>query len=106
MWRRNVAQAGVEQWIEMVEGDARETLPRLDETFDVVFLDAWKDAYEELFTLARSKVEEGAVIVADNVISHGEGLAAYVAARQSDADLVSVTVPVGNGLEVTTVLGP
>ena len=103
-WRRNVAEAGLEEHAELVEGDALETLPGLDDGFDVVFLDAWKPDYERLFSLARSKVDPGAVIVADNVVSHAEELADYVAARQSDPGLVSVTVPVGNGLEVTTVL--
>jgi caffeoyl-CoA O-methyltransferase len=92
-----------DEWAELVEGDALATLERLEEGFDVVFIDAWKDDYERIFALARQKVEPGAVIVADNVVSHA-GLSAYVAARQQDPTLVSVTVPVGSGLEVTTVL--
>jgi caffeoyl-CoA O-methyltransferase len=102
-WRRNIAEAGLDEWAELVEGDALATLERLEEGFDVVFIDAWKDDYERIFALARQKVEPGAVIVADNVVSHA-GLSAYVAARQQDPTLVSVTVPVGSGLEVTTVL--
>ena len=102
-WRRNVADAGLEEWAEMIEGDALTTLAALEEGFDVVFLDAWKDDYEQLFQLAREKVEPGAVVVADNVTSHA-GLASYVEARQTDPTVVSVTVPVGNGLEVTTIL--
>lgn len=105
-WRSNLAEAGLEEWVELVEGDALEALPGLDDGFDVVFLDAWKPDYERLFSLARTKVDPGAVIVADNVVSHGESLADYVRARQSDPGLVSVTVPIGNGLEVTTVLVP
>ena len=42
-------------------------------------------------------------MVADNVVSHSE-LAEYSAARQADPGLVSVTVPLDNGLEVTSVL--
>ena len=68
-----------------------------------MFLDAWKDDYEALFELARARVETGALIVADNVLSHA-ALAAYSAARQSDPDLVSVTIPMDNGLELTSVL--
>ena len=103
-WRRNLGEAGLEEHAELVEGDALATLPQLDEAFDVVFLDAWKPDYEALFSLAREKVDAGGVIVADNVVSHRAELAAYVAARQSDPGLVSVTVAVGHGLEVTTVL--
>jgi predicted O-methyltransferase YrrM len=102
-WRRNIADAGLEEWAELIEGDALTTLAELEEGFDVVFLDAWKDDYERLFGLAREKVEPGAVIAADNVVSHA-ALADYVQARQTDPTVVSVTVPVGNGLEVPTIL--
>jgi predicted O-methyltransferase YrrM len=102
-WKRNIAEAGLDGWAEILEGDARTLLPTLEEGFDVVFVDAWKGDYEAYFELARTKLEPGGVIVADNVTSHRD-LAGYVEARQSDPTLVSVTVPVGNGLEVTTVL--
>ncbi|HEX2304063.1 MAG TPA: class I SAM-dependent methyltransferase [Gaiella sp.] len=102
-WRHNIAEAGLEEWAELVEGDARETLPALEDGFDVVFLDAWKDDYETFFREARSKLEPGGIVVADNVTSNPV-VQAYAAARQSDPRLVSVTVPIGNGLEVTTVL--
>jgi predicted O-methyltransferase YrrM len=72
--------------------------------FDVVFLDAEKDDYEVLFQLARDKVEPGAVIIADNVLSHADTLGAYSAARQADPTLVSVTVPLDRGLELSVVV--
>jgi predicted O-methyltransferase YrrM len=102
--RRNVAEAGVESWVEIVQGDARELLPAIDDVFDVVFLDAEKDDYERLFALARTKLEPGALVVADNVLSHVETLGAYSAARQGDPTCVSVTVPLDRGLELTSVL--
>jgi predicted O-methyltransferase YrrM len=103
-WRRNVADAGLEQWAELVEGDARATLPEIHDVFDVVFLDAEKEDYEQLFELARDKVEAGALLVADNVLSHADPLARYSAARQGDPTLLSVTVPLDRGLELSTVL--
>jgi predicted O-methyltransferase YrrM len=103
-WRRNIADAGLEEWAELVDGDAHETLPQIDDVFDVVFLDAEKDDYEELFALARGKVEPAAVFVADNVLSHPETLAAYSAARQSDPTLESLTLPLDRGLELSVVL--
>src|SRR5712691_6235323 len=39
-WRRNVAEAGLEEWAELHEGDAFGMLPALEDVFDVVFLDA------------------------------------------------------------------
>ena len=104
-WRENVAEAGLEEWAELVEGDAFETLAALDDAFDVVFLDAEKGDYDSLFALARTKLEPGGLVVADNVLSHPETLAAYSSARQADPTLSSVTVPLDRGLELTVVLG-
>ncbi len=103
-WRRNVADAGLEEWAELVEGDAFETLPEIEDGLDVVFIDAEKEDYERLFALARPKLEPGGLVVADNVLSHEEALGAYSRARQTDPTLVSVTVPLDRGLELSAVL--
>jgi caffeoyl-CoA O-methyltransferase len=102
-WRSNVEEAGLSEWADLVEGDAFETLETIEDVYDVVFLDAEKTDYEALFGLARGKVEPGALVIADNVVSHEE-LHAYSAARQADATLTSVTVPLDRGLELSTVL--
>jgi predicted O-methyltransferase YrrM len=103
-WRRNIAEAGLTEWAELFASDAFEILPAIEEGFDVVFLDAEKEDYERLFQLAREKLEPGALVVADNVLSHAETLAAYTEARQADPTLESVTVPVDRGLELSVVL--
>jgi caffeoyl-CoA O-methyltransferase len=103
-WRRNISDAGLDDWAELEEGDAFGILPRIGDVFDVVFIDAEKDDYERLFELAREKVEPGALIVADNVLSHVDTLGVYSQARQSDPTLESVTVPLDRGLEVSAVL--
>ena len=103
-WRRNIAEAGLEEWAQLREGDAFETLSGLEDIFDVVFLDAEKGDYERLFQLARGKLEPGGLVVADNVLSHAETLGAYSSARQSDPTLESVTLPLDRGLELSVVL--
>jgi len=103
-WRHNVEEAGLTEWAELRDGDAFELLPRIDDVFDVVFLDAEKGDYEELFQLAREKLEPGGVVVADNVLSHPDPLARYSAARQADPSLLSVTVPLDRGLELSVLL--
>ncbi len=103
-WRQNVADAGLEDWVDLIEGDAFELLPGIEDVFDVVFLDAEKAAYEPLFDLTRPKLEPGAVVVADNVLSHQDLLGAYSRARQADPTLESVTVPLDRGLELSVVL--
>jgi predicted O-methyltransferase YrrM len=90
-WRSNIEEAGLSDWAELVEGD-------------VVFLDAEKEQYEALFADARTNLEPGAVVIADNVLSHADPLAAYSEARQSDPLLESVTVPLDRGLEISVIL--
>jgi caffeoyl-CoA O-methyltransferase len=103
-WRRNVAEAGLEDWCELIDGDALEIVPGIADVFDVVFLDAEKQQYEQLFTQARTKLEPGAVVIADNVLSHEDVLGAYSRARQSDPTLESMTVQQDRGLELSVVL--
>jgi predicted O-methyltransferase YrrM len=103
-WSRNIADAGLEQWAELVPGDAFETLPAIDDVFDLVFLDAEKEQYEELLQLARGKLEPAALVVADNVLSHADALEEYSRARQSDPTLESLTIPLDRGLELSVVL--
>jgi len=103
-WRANVEEAGLDDVAELLPGDAFETLPQIDDVFDLVFLDAEKEQYEALFDLARPKLEPGAVVIADNVLSHEDVLGAYSRARQADPALESVTVPLDRGLEISAVL--
>jgi caffeoyl-CoA O-methyltransferase len=103
-WHRNVGEAGLEDWADLVPGSAYESLPRIDDVFDVCFLDAEKADYEALFALARPKLEPGGLVVADNVLSHADPLAEYSRARQADPTLESVTLPLDRGLELSVVL--
>jgi predicted O-methyltransferase YrrM len=103
-WRANVSAAGLDEWAELIEDDATATLAKTEDTFDLVFLDAEKDDYEALFALVRPLLEPGGLVVADNVLSHVETLGAYSAARQEDATLLSVTVPLDRGLELSVTL--
>ena len=103
-WQANIAEAGLDETVELVPGDAFANLPQIQDVFDIVFIDAEKDDYEQLFELSRDKVEPGGLFVADNVLSHQETLGAYSEARQADPTLESVTVPLDRGLELSVVL--
>ena len=103
-WRVNVRDAGLEDWVDLIEADALDALHELEDIFDVVFIDAEKSQYEHYFAHARQKVEPGGLVVADNILSHKETLEAYSRARQSDPTLLSTTVPLDRGLEVSVVL--
>jgi predicted O-methyltransferase YrrM len=66
--RKNVADAGLSEKINLIVGDALQVIPKLDLKFDLLFLDAAKDEYLKYLKLAEDKaLNKGAVIVADNV---------------------------------------
>ena len=74
-WRRNIADAGLDEWAELVEGDAHETLPAIDDVFDLVFLDAEKDDYERLFAAARDEGRARRALRRRQRLSHADPLA-------------------------------
>lgn len=99
--RENLARAGVADRVELREGNAAETLAGLTGPFHFVFLDADRANYSAYLDLALPKLQPGGLLVADNVISHAEELADYLARVKSNPALFSVTVPVGKGEEIS-----
>lgn len=55
-------------------GNAKEIIPLLDESFDLVFIDADKSGYIEYFNLVFSKVRKNGFIFADNIFFQGEAI--------------------------------
>ncbi len=99
--RETLSRAGVSEIVEIVVGDAKETIPQLPGPFDFVFLDAGKDEYPIYLDLILPKLLPGSIIVADNVVSHADEVKPYLERVRQDPALESVTVPIGSGLEVT-----
>ncbi|MFV0531127.1 MAG: O-methyltransferase [Flavobacteriales bacterium] len=58
--------------IEVRYGEALETIPLLDETFELVFIDADKGNYENYFNLVFPKIKKGGIILSDNVLWKGK----------------------------------
>lgn len=54
--------------IEFISGDALDIIPTLEDSFDLVFLDADKDKYPEYLPLILDKTHSGSVILVDNVL--------------------------------------
>ena len=65
--QENVARAGLDDMIEVIQGDAIIILPELPGPFDLVFLDAEKTQYLAYLKAIEAKLHQGSVIVADNV---------------------------------------
>jgi len=55
-------------------GDALEIIPKLNEEWDLVFIDADKPAYIDYYELTLPHLKTGGWIIADNVLFHGEVL--------------------------------
>lgn len=76
--RSNFERAGLADRIEVIVGDARDVLPKLKESFDMVFLDAVKTDYLLYLKSVEGLLRKGSVIVADNVKSHSVEVAPYL----------------------------
>ncbi|MGE5571026.1 MAG: O-methyltransferase [Rhodospirillales bacterium] len=67
MARKHFEQAGVDRIVTIVEGDAHETVSRVKDSVDILFLDADKEGYLDYFSKLYPLVRPGGLIVADNV---------------------------------------
>ena len=71
---RHIAASPLADRIELIQGDARETLPRLPGPFDLVWIDAWKADYPRYLDLVVPKLAPRGIIVADNLFRDGATL--------------------------------
>ncbi|MBN1230459.1 MAG: class I SAM-dependent methyltransferase [Anaerolineales bacterium] len=92
-------QAEVEDYIELVAGDAREKLSQLDE-IAFCFLDAEKEIYQECYELVVPKLVKGGLILADNSISARETLGGFLQEAEQDLRVDALDVPIGKGVFV------
>lgn len=65
--RKNIEQAGLSNKIEVITGNALEIIPKLKETFDMLFIDATKEEYFEYLRLTEKNLRKGSIVIADNV---------------------------------------
>jgi predicted O-methyltransferase YrrM len=89
----NFAEAGLDDLITVLHGDALETLASFDGPVQFVLLDGWKDLYSQVLQLLEPRLTPGAVVVADNTSM--AGLASYLDYVRDPANgYVSVHFPV------------
>ncbi len=88
----NFADAGLDDLITVLHGDALETLASIDGPVQFVLLDGWKDLYLQVLQLLEPRLVPGALIVADNTSM--AGLAPYLDYVRDPAKYVSVHFPV------------
>ncbi len=104
--RANVAEAGLAQFVDVLEGDAMKTLAAIGGPIDFLLLDGWKDIYLPMIKMLSPKLRAGAVVLADNIFTFKKTLRPYVAHMQDRANgFESVTLPIGHGMEYSVRLG-
>ena len=106
-------RAALRERVRIERGRALEVLPRLGETFDLVFLDAVKEEYAQYLELSLPLLRIGGVVIADNLLWGGQ-VAGEIRAPEQTAStqalrefnqlfvrhpqLLSVVLPLGDGL--------
>ncbi|MDR1402393.1 MAG: O-methyltransferase [Tannerellaceae bacterium] len=99
--------------IKLFFGDAMQLIPTLNETFDMVFIDADKRFYSAYYDLAFPIVRKGGIILADNILWNGKvfdtpppsdkqtaGILEFNEKIRRDARIEKVILPLRDGLTV------
>jgi predicted O-methyltransferase YrrM len=76
--RRNIIDAGLEQYVQIWVGDALETLKKLNQPIDMVLMDGWAHLAIEVLKLLNPLIKPGGLIVSDNVGTFKADLRSYV----------------------------
>jgi caffeoyl-CoA O-methyltransferase len=95
--RANFKKAGMDRLITVVEGDARQTLKRIKDPIDVVFIDADKEGYVEYLNILLPLVRPGGLILAHNT----DMVRDYMRVVTTNPDLETVVFSEGGGLAIT-----
>lgn len=67
----NFKKAGISEKVDLIIGDGQEVLKNLDDSFDLIFIDAAKGHYKEYFDMCLNLLSPNGVIVCDNVLYKG-----------------------------------
>ena len=116
--KANFERAGVSERINLYEGDAMEILPTLPYKYDFVFMDAAKAQYIYFLPLLNNLMDEGAVLITDNVLQDGDIIESrfgitrrnrtihsrmreYMYEIKNSKDFETTIVPIGDGITLS-----
>ena len=102
--RTMLERAGLADCVELLTGDAVESIGKLAGPFDFVLVDLWKDLYIPCLEAFYPKLAPGALIVADNATHPPDAYAEvkrYRDAVRSKPHIESLLIPAGNGIELS-----
>ena len=98
----NISKAGFSDVVQVVSGDAFKEIPKLQGTFDLVFLDAWKPDYKRFFDIVYPRLDPGGVFLAHNVVNKASEMEPFLKAIENHPGLfTSVVSPGSEGMSVS-----
>jgi predicted O-methyltransferase YrrM len=104
--RANFAEAGLADYIELREGDLRETLKRLEGPIDFVLMDIWTEMTRPAIELITPHLRCGSIVCADNTGGFREPYRAYFEFVEDPANRFrTLTLPFAGGFEMTVKTG-
>ncbi len=102
--QKELGEAGLAKHVDWRLGDAVALLEEFDQAIDFVLIDLWKDLYVPCLERVYPKLNDNAIIAADNMLfpeSYRDKAATYRAAVAAKPDLQTVLLPVGLGIELS-----
>ena len=100
--RRNFEAAGLAKFIDLREGDLKDTLKTIEGPVDFVLLDIWTEAVMPAIYNIAPHLHPGSVLIADNTVQSRRGYDAYFAFLADPKNrLRTMTLPFEGGLEMT-----
>jgi predicted O-methyltransferase YrrM len=101
MAHANLERAGLSERVTVRQGVALDLLTHMSGSFDLIFLDADRPNYLAYLDPLLRLLRRGGLLVTDNVTSHAHEVEGFLRRLRDDPALETVTVPLGNGEEVT-----
>jgi caffeoyl-CoA O-methyltransferase len=88
MVHQYIEEAGMQNKVQMIIGDAYQIIRTLPQTFDLVFIDADKASYSKYYDLVIERLNPGGLILADNVLWSGKIVEEKALAKDKDTQLL------------------
>ena len=100
--QENIRRAGLSDVVQVVSGDAFQEIPKLQGTFDFVFLDAWKKDYKRFFDLVYPRLDTRGLFLAHNVVNKKNEMGDFLEAIHKHPSLwTTIVAPSGEGMSVS-----
>jgi predicted O-methyltransferase YrrM len=100
--RREIVTAGLEDFVQILEGDLRETLKTIHGPIDFMLVDIWIPMARPALELVFPHLRPGAIVLCDNTEAYREDYSDYLAFIQAPANSFrTVTLPFSGGLEMS-----